>query len=299
MSVIDFILKQSHFTSASIQEDAVVQCGVKPHTVRARVSECAASGLIEQMSRGVYRVVRGDTSCLCINGDGRDISFASDQSIDCIITDHPYDTSGALDGGNRNFAQYERFQYTLKDFKEKARVLKDGAFLVEFLPEENVSNWRYLARLKQLACEAGFEYYTKVPWVKGDFIANTGRKSKNTEEVMFFTKGKARCLRPGKAGAPLGSGAAGMLPTVFNVQSVYPSDRIHQAEKPVKLLEQIIDFVTVKGECVLDQFAGSGATSIAAMSQGREAICIEKDEVTFNRMVNRLCDFKQGQLKLD
>lgn len=298
MSVIDFILEHKRFTSASIQDEAVKLCECKPHTVRARVSECVASGVVERVSRGVYQVIRDNDKCLCINGDGRDLSFIPDGSVDCIVTDHPYDTAAALDGGNRNFAKYERFQYTAQDFVEKARVMKEGAFLVEFIPEENVSNWRYLASIKQLACEAGFEYYSKVSWVKGDFIANTGRKSKNSEEVIFFTKGKARCLKPNKVAGKLSSGAAGMLPTVFNVQSVYPSDRIHQAEKPVKLLENIISYITVNGECVLDQFAGSGSTAIAAMKLGRKAICIEKDEDTFTRMLNRLCDFKLGTLNL-
>ena len=32
--------------------------------------------------------------------------------------------------GDRNFATYDCFRYTLDDFREKARVLKDGSFLV-------------------------------------------------------------------------------------------------------------------------------------------------------------------------
>lgn len=67
---------------------------------------------------------------------------------------------------------------------------------MEFLPEENGDNYEYLYRVKQLAKEAGLEYYAKVVWKKGNFVANTGRKSKNTEEIAFFTKGKARNLRP-------------------------------------------------------------------------------------------------------
>ena len=30
------------------------------------------------------------TNFMLINGEGRDLSFLSDQSIDCIITDHPW-----------------------------------------------------------------------------------------------------------------------------------------------------------------------------------------------------------------
>ncbi|MBE6050845.1 MAG: site-specific DNA-methyltransferase [Clostridium sp.] len=52
--------------------------------------------------------------------------------------------------------------------------------------------------------------------------------------------------------------ANGMLPVYFDIGPVKKFDKIHQEEKPIKLLEQILDFVTKKDEKVLDQFAGSG-----------------------------------------
>lgn len=42
--------------------------------------------------------------------------------------------------------------------------------------------------------------------------------------------------------------ANGMLPVCFDVEPVKKSDKIHQEEKPIKLLEQILDFVTKKDE---------------------------------------------------
>lgn len=81
-----------------------------------------------------------------------------------LITDHPYHLTASLKGGNRNFADYDLFQYTEQDFNEKLRVLKPGHFLVEFLPEENGDNYEYLYRVKDLARKAGFEYSAKVPW---------------------------------------------------------------------------------------------------------------------------------------
>ena len=49
-----------------------------------------------------------------------------------------------------------------------------------------------------MAEKEGFKYYAKVTWKKGTFVSNTGRKAKNSEELMIFSKGKARCLRPCK-----------------------------------------------------------------------------------------------------
>ena len=69
-------------------------------------------------------------------------------------------------------------------------------------------------------------YYSKVTWKKGSFISNTGRKAKNTQDVMIFSKGKARNMRlDKKKTAATGqlsymSGCNGMLPTMFDVQPV-------------------------------------------------------------------------------
>lgn len=222
---------------------------------------------------------RGD--CELINGDGLNLLFLSDGSVDAIITDHPYDLSGNV-GGNRKFAEYNCFRYQQKDFDEKARVLKDGCFLVEFIPEENADNYEYLYQIKDMAKKAGFQYYAKVPWVKGDFVSNCGRKSKNAEDVLFLTKGKARSLRPDAkrdiadpSAKHYMSGAMGMLPIEFNYAK--PKIMIHQAEKPVGLLRSIIRYVTKPSEMVLDQFAGSGALGEAAILEGRKSILVEID----------------------
>lgn len=272
---------------------------VNTESIRARIYEGIDKGLFERVGKGLYTVTRKDeqgreNTCLLINGDGRDLSFLADNSVDAIITDHPYDTKKSLKGGNRDFADYELFQYNEQDFKEKQRVLKPGHFLVEFLPEENGDNYEYLYRIKDMARAAGLEYYAKVPWKKGDFVANTGRKSKNTEDVCFFTKGKARELRPDakKDKAEPGvehfmSGAAGMLPTVFDF-GIDKKAKIHQAEKPVELLQQILRFVTKEDELVLDQFAGSGSLGEAALKSHRDSILIEKDVDTFNRLRARI-----------
>lgn len=84
------------------------------------------------------------------------------------------------------------------------------------------------------------------------------------------------------------SGAHGMLPTVFDVAPPGKKEKIHQAEKPVQLLEQILTFVTKEDEWVLDQFAGSGALGEAALKTHRNSILIEKDADTFAALQERI-----------
>jgi len=244
-------------------------------SIRARIYEAVDRGILIKLARGVYQNKEG----LLIQGDGRDLSFISDKSMGSIITDHPYEMTLSNHGGNRDFSLYGCFRYNQHDFDEKARVLKDGHFLVEFLPEENADNYEYLYQIKAMAQKAGLNYYASVPWEKKGFVSNCGRKSKNTETVMIFSKGKARSLRIDAkkvkaTGQPAYmSGANGMLPTVFSVAK--SKNMIHQAEKPVELLEMIINYVTSPEDIVLDQFAGSGNVGKACMNTKRPFILIE------------------------
>lgn len=324
MNLFEYFLDDEQFTikeATSLVKD-IKGKKVNDESIRARVYEGVDKGIFVKLSRGVYKVQsqlnNKECTCLLINGDGRDLSMIKDNSIDGIITDHPYLLNKQLKGGNRNFATYELFRYEQKDFKEKKRVLKKGAFLVEFLPEESETNYEYLYQIKQMAKDSGFTYYAKVPWKKGDFVANTGRKSKNTEDVMIFSKGEPRSLKldakknlaiakkndidtNGKSSYEIRDelqkqglnvyymkGTNGMLPTAFDVQPRSKKEKVMEAEKPVRLLEEIIQYITQPYEVVLDQFAGSGNIAIACLNTERDCIAIEKDVSMFEKMKNNI-----------
>jgi site-specific DNA-methyltransferase (adenine-specific) len=52
----------------------------------------------------------------------------------------------------------------------------------------------------------------------------------------------------------------------------------HPTEKPVELLRLLIDYACREGGLVLDPFAGSGSTAVAARMSGRRAVLVEADE---------------------
>ncbi|MDD4818103.1 MAG: site-specific DNA-methyltransferase [Victivallaceae bacterium] len=65
-------------------------------------------------------------------------------------------------------------------------------------------------------------------------------------------------------------------------------DRVHPAQKPIELLRDMIETSCPPGGLVLDPFAGSGATAIAARQCGRRCILIERDEKIAEKAAERL-----------
>lgn len=65
-------------------------------------------------------------------------------------------------------------------------------------------------------------------------------------------------------------------------------NKYHPTEKPTDLLEYLITKLSDEGQLVLDCFAGSGSTCLAARNTNREYIGIELDSDYFKTMQERL-----------
>lgn len=65
---------------------------------------------------------------------------------------------------------------------------------------------------------------------------------------------------------------------VWTFMSVRPFKGKHPAEKPLDMLMHIVSASSFPGDIVLDCFAGSGSTGVAALRLGRKAVCIEVEE---------------------
>ena len=75
---------------------------------------------------------------------------------------------------------------------------------------------------------------------------------------------------------------------IIRVQSSGRDKGLHAAQKPLKLMELLVSLVTIEGQTVLDPFAGSGTTCIAARNLGRHYIGIDIDEKNIRTANERL-----------
>jgi site-specific DNA-methyltransferase (adenine-specific) len=74
---------------------------------------------------------------------------------------------------------------------------------------------------------------------------------------------------------------------------------LHETQKPVKLMECLISLVTIQGALVLDPFAGSGTTCVAARRLGRHYIGIEIDKHYIGIASKRLAQPPQEHLTVN
>jgi DNA modification methylase len=92
-------------------------------------------------------------------------------------------------------------------------------------------------------------------------------------------------------GWKLGAGHQFFGPTnatdLWAIKKINPQSMVHLTEKPVELATRALEYSSRPGEHVLDLFAGSGSTLIAAEQTGRTAFLMELDPLYTDVIVTR------------
>jgi site-specific DNA-methyltransferase (adenine-specific) len=78
-----------------------------------------------------------------------------------------------------------------------------------------------------------------------------------------------------------------VIPNTITYSGGLGKDKIHPTQKPEEVLKYLIDLCSNPGDTVLDTFAGSGSTGMAAWALNRHAILVERDAVMFDLMNQR------------
>ncbi|NJB93830.1 DNA-methyltransferase [Xanthomonas arboricola] len=193
-------------------------------------------------------------------------------SFDALITDPPYASGGLhaaarakppsqkyVQGGgaqlHADFVGDERDQRSHLKWmhlwlSEWARVLKDGAPVLLF------TDWRQLPLTTDALQIAGFTWRGITVWDKTEGVRpQLGRFRNQAEHIVWGSKGNM----PRDRRAPV------LLGVIR--ESVRKADKYHLTGKPTELMRQLVRICELGG-CVLNPFAGSGTTLLAAQLEG-------------------------------
>lgn len=215
-------------------------------------------------------------------------------SVQAVITDPPYSSGGMVRGDRMASTQTKYVQTDSMSGKQLGSFSGDnrdqrGFYLWsnlwisaarEALTEGGIfgsfSDWRQLPIMTDALQVGGIVWRGVVPWHKPNGRNTQGRFANNCEYFVWGTSGP-RSKELDQRSETLGG----------FWQENTPRERVHQTQKPTALMEWLCRSV-LPGETVLDPFAGSGSTLVAAAATGRQAIGIELSEQNCALIVERL-----------
>lgn len=132
--------------------------------------------------------------------------------------------------------------------------------------------------LEEFAYQAGLYLYDRRVWVKDAAWENSRwhtmsyRAVDEFEHLLFFWK--PGITRVDKSRLSRDEWVAWGSRAVWTIPSVRANDD-HEAKFPLELPRRVIQLLTDPGDLVLDCFAGSGTTGMAAIQEGRRFIGVE------------------------
>jgi site-specific DNA-methyltransferase (adenine-specific) len=219
------------------------------------------------------------------HGDCLDVMGKMSEKVDSVITDPPFEPwahekqtnfrKGALD--------FESITEELRTYsaKEFARLAKRWCLV--FCQVEASVKWT------EVLTEAGMAYRRTCIWVKPDGMPQfTGDRPGMGYEAFVA------CHALG-ASTWNGGGRSGVFTHVKHVPEHEKTG--HRTQKPVALMSELVKLFTDPGETILDAFAGSGSTLVAAYRLERKAIGIELDESYCEAIAKRL-EREMSQLRM-
>lgn len=202
--------------------------------------------------------------------------------VQALITDPPYSSGGQFRGDRmqRTSTKYIQWGSPLRpEFSgdnrdQRAYLAWSTVWLAEALRSATpgspcclFSDWRQLPTTSDAIQCGGWIYRGIVPWDKGGGVRPSppGRFTSQAEFVVW-----------GSAGPMVDQPTVGFLPGIYK-HAVRAADKFHIAGKPSRLMRDIVK-ICPPGGTVLDPFAGSGSTGVAALEMGRHFIGVEIDD---------------------
>ena len=258
-----------------------------------------------------------------IQSDARNLSFLDDESVHLVVTSPPY---WNLKRYNENPDQlghvddYETFLAELeKVWTQILRVLVPGGRLICVVGDVCVARRDYGRHLVfplhsdicVMCRRMGFDNLNPIIWHK---ISNASYEVSNGSQFLgkpcepnAIIKNDMEFIlmqrKPGGYRKPTNEQRDGSRLTreefdawfqqIWNIPGA--STRQHPAPFPLELAMRLVRMFSFIGDTVLDPFAGTGTTMVAALKTGRNSIGVEIDP-EYCRMVRRILETENAGL---
>lgn len=201
----------------------------------------------------------------------------ADGSIDLLITDPAYEslekhrakgTTTRLkqsDGSSNEWFEIFKNERFPEFFEECYRVLVKNSHLYVMCDQET------MFVIKTMGEQAGFKFWKPIIWDK-ESIGMGYHYRCRYEVILFFEKGKRKLTNLGTA-------------DVLRVKKIIKG---YPTEKPLALINTLVEQSSQPGELVADPFFGSGAVLMSAVGLGRKATGNDLSPKAHAHLANRL-----------
>jgi len=255
-----------------------------------------------------------------ILGDARDLGVVPSESVHLVVTSPPYFNLKpyASDAGGRQLGRIEDYEAFLDEldrvWRECARVLVPGGRICcvigdVLIPRRADGRHRVLplpSDIQVRSRQSGLDNLTPILWFKIGNRTNesgggsSGYYGKPYQPSAIIKNDHEHILMLRKPGGyrttPMIQKALSMLqrdemdawmrPVWSDIRGASLRDG-HPAPFPPELAERLIRMFSFAGDTILDPFAGSGSTAVAAIRAGRHSTSVEIEQEYLNAATRR------------
>lgn len=259
-----------------------------------------------------------------VHGDARDLSFIPDRSIHLVVTSPPYWSLKQYEPNPDQLghvSDYEDFLEALrKVWSDCYRVLVPGGRVVCVVGDVCLSRRKHgrhvvvplHADICVMCRKLGFDNLNPIIWYKianANYEINNGSAFlgkpyepnaiiKNDIEFILMQRKPGGYRKPTAEQRRLSKISKKEFPEWFRQMWTITgaSTKNHPAPFPLEMAYRLVRMFSFVGDTVLDPFAGTGTTTVAAMKCDRNSICVEIEEKYVGMMRRRLA--KEGSTLL-
>ena len=210
------------------------------------------------------------------------------EKVDAIITDPPYNISRknnfkTMGRAGIDFGEWDKDFDLTGWIKTAEPLLKKGGNIVIF------NGWKNMTTIVQALENNNFEVKDLIRWKKTNAMPrNRDRRFITDYEVAVWSvkKGDKWTFNRISNTYEIPEITGGLTPKIEKL------DGGHTTQKPVYVMDWLIERLTNEKDLVLDPFMGSGTTGVACKNLNRNFIGIELEEKYFNIAEKRINESK-------